>query len=164
MRPAAVPFGPARAVRTGLLAAALTSLASCAVIGRPPAQRMESFEITSTPDANSCGKESGNSLYFRVLQVSDPSPLEGLTLEQVWDNEEKVLGPALLEGGKHEDFIDAGSSREFKLKHNSKATAIVVVGNFCKTAGTCWRIVHPASDGLKLNLKVDASCLSETKR
>ena len=164
MRLPAVPFGPARAVRAGLFAAALMSTASCAILGGgPPKPRMESLEMTSTPDANSCGRESGNSLYFRVLQVTDASPLEGLPLDQVWDKEEKVLGPALV-AEKYEDVIDAGSKRVFQIKHDARAKSIVVVGNFCKTSGACWRIVHPVSAGLKLGLTADASCLSEAKR
>lgn len=165
MRPPAVPTGPARAVRASLLAAAVMSLSSsCAIFGGDgeAKPRAQTFEIVSAPDANSCGKETGNSLYFRVLQVTDVSPLDGLTLAQIWDREEIVLGPALV--AKVEDHVDADSSRVLSIKRDPKAKAIVVIGNFCKTEGTCWRIVHPVSAGSKLKLKVDASCLSVVKR
>jgi type VI secretion system VasD/TssJ family lipoprotein len=162
MRPDPVPSRSSRALGACLIALALFSIASCAkvpLVGKTPTV---SLTITSTADANSCGKGTGNSLYFRVLQVTDASSVTGLTLAQLWDKEEKVLGPALL--SKKEDVIDAGSTRELKLDRAPTAKAIVVVGNFCNTDGACWRVIHPTSAGSRLNLKVDASCLSEAKR
>lgn len=144
------------------LAAALAMLLSCAKMPLVGGTPMLSIKISSTPDANSCGRGTGNSLYFRILQVSDANTVTGLALAQLWDKEDKVLGPALL--AKNEEVIDAGSSRELKLERNAAAKAVVVVGNFCNTEGTCWRIIHPASAGSKLTLMVDASCLRQTKR
>jgi type VI secretion system VasD/TssJ family lipoprotein len=142
-----------------LVVAALVSCAKVPIVGGKP---QISLKLTSTTVANSCGKGTGNSLYFRVLQVTDATAVGSLTLAQLWDKEDKVLGPALV--ARSEDVIDAASSREIKIERDPKAKAIVVVGNFCKTEGTCWRVIRPVSAGTSFKLQVDASCLSEAKR
>ena len=138
---------------------ALGSCAKVPVVGGKP---QISLRLSSTADANSCGRGTGNSLYFRVLQLSDATAVSSLSLAQLWDKEDKVLGAALV--AKSEDVIDAASRREIKIERNPGAKAIVVVGNFCKTEGSCWRVIRPVSAGTSLTLQVDASCLSEAKK
>ena len=162
MRLDTVRSGAARAAwacAAALFIAALSSCAKVPVVGGKP---QISLKLSSSADANSCGRGTGNSLYFRVLQVSDATAISSLSLAQLWDKEDKVLGPALL--AKSEDVIDAASRREIKIERNSAAKAIVVVGNFCKTEGACWRVIRPVSAGTSLTLQVDASCLTEAKR
>jgi type VI secretion system VasD/TssJ family lipoprotein len=151
-----------RIARLAPACAVLLVLASCAKVPLVGGKPTIGLKLSSSADANSCGKGTGNSLYFRVLQLSDATAVASLSLAQLWDKEEKVLGPALL--AKSEDVIDAASRRELKIPRDPKAKAIVIVGNFCKTDGTCWRVIRPVSAGTNITLQVDASCLSEAKR
>lgn len=117
--------------------------------------------LTATAKCNSCGKPTGFPLTYRVLQVTDASVLNGMTLTQLWDKEEKLLGPALLD--KTEAFIDPGQSRELPVARKPGAAAMIVVGNFCRSRGSCWYFAQPLAAGASVKLTAGADCLSATK-
>ncbi len=119
--------------------------------------------VTATADCNSCGRPTGYPIYLRVLQVTDPSAMTGVSLAQLWDREDKVLGAALV--SRSEAVVDPGARKEFKVERDPKAKSAVIVGNFCKSEGDCWYLVRPLKGGgLKLKLTADASCLRVTKK
>jgi type VI secretion system VasD/TssJ family lipoprotein len=115
-------------------------------------------QLSALPKANSCGKDAGNSMTFRVLQVTDASAITGTTLTQLWDHEDKLLGAAFLK--KDDGVIDPGKKQEYRFEKNPKAKAVVFVGSFCKPQGTCWYYV---TKGSKLKLTVDEYCLRTSK-
>jgi len=117
--------------------------------------------LTATRDCNSCGKTTGFPLTFRVLQVSDGSALTGMTLTQLWDKEDKLLGPALLD--RKEAFIDPGRVQVLPIARKPGATAVIVVGNFCRSHGTCWYFVQPLAKGGTVRLLAGPDCLSVAK-
>jgi type VI secretion system VasD/TssJ family lipoprotein len=162
MRPTSLPSGLARGAAACAAVLAISGLASCAKVPVVGGKPQVAIRLASSPDANSCGRGTGNSLYYRVLQVTDASGVASLSLAQLWDKEDKVLGAALL--AKSEDVVDAGAVREIRIERNPKAKAVVVVGNFCKTDGTCWRVIRPVSKGTNLKLQANASCLIEVIR
>jgi type VI secretion system VasD/TssJ family lipoprotein len=151
----------ARAGVAGLLAAALV-VCACAkvpIVGGKPSVKVA---FTATPDCNSCGRPTGYPLTVRLLQVSDASAMTGVTLAQLWDREDKVMGAALI--AKTDDVIDPGTRKEWKVETDSKARAVIVVGNFCRAEGTCWYLVKPLKGGgASLKVALEASCLRETR-
>jgi type VI secretion system VasD/TssJ family lipoprotein len=117
--------------------------------------------LTAAPECNSCGKASGYPLQYRVLQVTDASVISGLSLTQLWDKEDKLLGKALLE--KREAFIDPGKTSALSLERKPGATAMIVVGNFCRGSGTCWYHVQPFSQGGSVKLLAGSDCFTVAK-
>lgn len=145
---------------TGALLLALAVTLGCAkvpIVGGKPALDLK---VTATADCNSCGKPNGYPIYIRFLQVTDPSAMTGVSLAQLWDREDKVLGAALV--AKSEQVVDPGTSKEIKIEKDPKAKSVIIVGNFCKSEGNCWYMIKPPKGGLKLT--ADASCLRETKK
>ena len=144
-------------------AAALSVTASCSAlpfIGGKPSVRLV---MEAAPLVNSCGEAKGLPLTVRVLQVSDASALSGITLDRLWDREEKVLGSALLARG--DAIVDPGTRKEVKFDRVSQAKSVVVVGNFCKAEGACWYVIKPLKGGgATLKLSLGPTCLQETKR
>ncbi len=146
--------------------AAVLLLASCAKVPLVGGKAAITLELAAGPMCNSCGKSEAHSLWFHVLQVADASGLSGTRPEQVWDQEAKFLGAALLNDPKQaENVIDPGSQRTFTFPRDPKAKYVVFVGNFCKTRGACWYYVRPlkGGGGTKLNLFVDNFCVSERR-
>ena len=121
------------------------------------------IKILADPNVNSCGNPSGNPLTVRVLQVTDAASLAGLTLVQLWDNEEARLGGGLVE--KKEQTIEPGTEKILTTPRLAKATSVVVVGNFCRTEGRCWYLARtlPGGGGVSFKVRAGQSCLTEPK-
>ena len=147
----------------GWLAAGAVALACAGGCAKAPLIGKGSLHVTlvAAADCNSCGKASGYPLTYRVLQVSDASALTGASLTQLWDKEDKLLGAALLK--KTEAYIDPGQSKELPVTRAPGATAMVIVGNFCKTKGSCWYFVQPLAKGGAIKLTAGSSCFAAAK-
>jgi type VI secretion system VasD/TssJ family lipoprotein len=144
--------------------AALLALAALAAgCGKAPFVGKGTLHVTLTAaaDCNSCGRPGGYPLTYRVLQVTDASVVNGMTLTQLWDKEEKLLGPALLD--KKDAFIDPGQKRELPVEKKPGAGAMIVVGNFCRSKGSCWYFAQSLSKGASVKLTAGADCLSPAK-
>jgi type VI secretion system VasD/TssJ family lipoprotein len=158
VRPFLSSTGRARTLFASVFALAL--IAGCAklpFVGKP----MLHVFLTAAADCNSCDKPSGYPLTYRVLQVTDASALTGASLTQVWDKEEKLLGGALLK--KTDAYIDPGQARELPLEPAPGAKSLVVVGNFCKSKGSCWYYVQSLSKSGTVKLIAGSSCFTEGK-
>ena len=155
--PSAVIHRSERLLAPALALAQVSGCAKAPLVGKGTLRVV----LTATADCNSCGKPSGYPLTYRVLQVTDASPLTGTSLTQVWDKEDKLLGPALLK--KTESFIDPGQSKELPLQREKGVTTLVVVGNFCKTRGACWYFVQPLAQGGTVRLTAGSSCFTAAK-
>lgn len=142
-----------------LAAAALSGCAKVPVVGGKP---QVTLRLAAVAKANSCGQDVGNSMAFRLVQVTDASGMTGASLAQFWDREDKVLGAAFL--SKHDGVIDPGKTGEFKFERDEKAKAVVFVGSFCKPQGSCWYYTRPLSKGSTLRLTIDEFCLRESKK
>lgn len=142
-----------------LLAALAIPLASCAKGG---GKKTLTLRLTSVPKANACGKATGNSLSFRLLQVTDASPLAGIPLDKAWDREDKVFGAALL--SMKEGYIDPDTTLKIPYEFDPKTRAVIFVGAFCKPEGNCWYVVKPMTKSGTLKLTIDESCVRETKK
>jgi type VI secretion system VasD/TssJ family lipoprotein len=150
---AAKHLGAAALVAAGLLTFALPSCSKVGLGGGAP-----KVTLTAARDCNSCGRDGGYPLTFRVLQVTDPSVLTGMTLTQLWDKEEKLLGGALLD--RREGVVDPGRSITIPLEKKPGATAVIVVGNFCQSREQCWFFSQPLARGGRVKLVAGADCLS----
>jgi type VI secretion system VasD/TssJ family lipoprotein len=155
-------FPPARLACALAIIATSFLLASCAkvpVVGKKP---QISLRVTAAPKANSCGQDVGNSMTFRVLQVTDAGAMTGASLAQLWDREDKLLGAAFI--SKSEGVVDPGKITELKFERDPKANAVVFVGSFCKPQGSCWFLSHPLSKGSSLKLSVEEFCVRESRK
>ncbi len=117
--------------------------------------------LTATAKCNSCGKPTGFPLTYRVLQVTDASVVNGMTLTQLWDKEATLLGAKLLDS--REAFIDPGQSSELPITRKPGATAVIVVGNFCRSRGNCWYYAQSLETSAIVKLTAGADCLSAEK-
>lgn len=164
--PIASRLWSAAALPIGVAALAL-SCAKLPLVGGTPAITLK---LTAGPQCNSCGKSRGYTLHFRILQVKDATALAATKPEDVWDHEEALLGGALLKDaqgkGVFEDMIDPGATKSVSVPRIPKAAALVFLGNFCKTQGSCWYLVKPlkGSGGASLDLFLDNLCVSERRR
>ncbi len=146
----------------GALLLAAVLLAGCAKV--PLVGKTQGLRVTMTAEGtcNSCGQSTGYPLTYRVVQVKDASALTGTTLTQVWDKEEKILGSAFV--SKTEAVIDPGQTRALPIARAKDATAMVVIGNFCKTKGSCWYYVQPFASGGSVKLTAGSTCFSATTK
>jgi type VI secretion system VasD/TssJ family lipoprotein len=157
---------PPRLVAAACAAAAILSLACCAKVPLVGGKPVLTIELTAGPMCNSCGKSEAHPLWFRVLQVTDATGLSGTRPEQIWDREAKFLGPALLNDPKTtENVIDPGTQKTFTFPRDPKAKSVVVIGNFCKTQGSCWCLVKPlqGGGGVRISAFADQFCLGERR-
>ncbi len=145
----------ARALAAACLLVAVAGCAKVPLIGGSERVRVT---LTGARDLNSCGKAGGYPLTYRVLQVTDASVLTGMDLTQLWNKEEKLLGPALVD--KTEGFLDPGQSKTLAVPRAPKAAAFVVVGNFCRSNGACWYYAQPFSKGGSIKLVAGSSCFA----
>lgn len=142
-----------------MLLAGVLAVAGCSAVGL--GGKSVRVEVDATADCNSCGRPSGYPLTYRVLQVTDPSAVTGMTLTQLWDHEDKLLGPALLD--RREAYVDPGRSSVLPVERKPGVTAVIVVGDFCESHGSCWFYVQPLSRGSHIKLQAGAECFSVTR-
>jgi type VI secretion system VasD/TssJ family lipoprotein len=123
------------------------------------------IELTAAPNCNSCGKDQGYPLTFRVVQLTDASPLAGVTLVQLWDHEDKLLGSVFVSKSTNDVIEPGAKKKEISVELDDKTRAVVLVGNFCKTSGSCWYHVatRKGGGGVSVKLLADASCLKVTR-
>jgi type VI secretion system VasD/TssJ family lipoprotein len=128
-----------------------------------------SLRLTASPRLNNCGRATAYPLHYKVIQVTDPLPLAGMTVERLWDHEAEMLGGAMLGKGP-EQVIEPGKVRTDPLTVDPNAKALVVVGNFCRTTGSCFYYVQNVNQGgkkkgkkaISLDLTADSTCFSPT--
>lgn len=149
----------ARATAALLAVAAIHGCAKVPVVGGKP---QITLRVTAAPKANSCGQDVGNSMAFRLVQVTDATGITGTSLAQFWDREDKVLGAAFL--SKHDGVVDPGRVTELKFERDEKAKAVIFVGSFCKPEENRWYVVRPLSRGSTLRLTVDEFSLRESRK
>jgi type VI secretion system VasD/TssJ family lipoprotein len=147
------------------LAAGVLGVWGCAKVPIVGGASKAKIELRAMPNCNSCGKDQGYPLTFRVVQLTDASPLAGVTLVQLWDHEDKLLGGVFVSKSTN-DVIEPGSKKELSVELDDKTRAVVLVGNFCKTSGSCWYHVgtRKGGGGVTMRLLADASCLKVTRR
>ncbi len=155
----------ALACHFAILGLALLPVLSCAKVPLVGGSPKIKIEVKADPKCNSCGRGNGNPLTLRILQITDASRAAGITLVQLWDQEEKLLGNALVVGGKSEQVVDPGAELTISVPRVPAATAFLVVGNFCRTEGSCWILMKPldGGGGASIKLRLTEFCLNEVK-
>lgn len=148
--------------RTALAAlSAAVLLAGCSAIGM--GKKSISLNLSASADLNNCGKPSPQPLEFAVIQVTDAKPIAGTSLVQVWGKEKALFGDALLTRDTG-SIVPGAVKQPFAFQRNPKATAVIVIGNFCKPDGSCWYATQELSKGSKLALEAGASCLTRVTK
>ena len=140
---------------------AIVALCAAVALSGCAAHSALHVSLTATPDCNSCGKDKGYPLTYRVLQVTDASVVTGMSLAQLWNKESALLGPALLD--KQEFFVDPGQTKDLPVAKKPGAAAIIVVGNFCRPRGTCWYFAQRLAAGGSVKLVAGPDCLKTAK-
>jgi type VI secretion system VasD/TssJ family lipoprotein len=98
--------------------------------------------LSAEAKLNTCGDGPANALGVRVYQLGGDRGISGAPQAALWENDEKELGQELLD--KQELFLDPGSKQSVTLHLKPEARAVAVIGNFCRSEGTCWKWVQPA--------------------
>jgi len=160
-----------KAVRLATALVALIAFGSslgCSLMGKStPKGRLLALKLTASSSLNNCGKSVPQRLYYRVIQVTDAAPLAGMKLENVWDRESEMLGGAFISRGP-DLSIEPGTSRpDAPVAIDPRAKAVVVIGNFCMTRGSCFYFSQAIPEKLKkalsLDLTVDSTCIAPTR-
>src|SRR5882672_5375304 len=128
----------------------LLALSSCMPLG---GKKSVQLSIEATPQCNTCGKSSAQTLEFAVIQVTDPAAITGTSLVQIWGKEKALFGDALLT--RDSGSIVPSSKQPFAYERNPRAKAVIVIGNFCRPDGNCWSVVQSLSKGSRLGLKAE---------
>jgi len=104
-------------------------------------------------------------LSYKVIQVTDSRPIAGMKLERLWGHEQDLLRGVFV-NVTPQVVVEPKAHKEEKPVTIEKTTkAVIVLGNFCKTSGSCFYHVEPF-DGksLVIDLTADASCFVSNKR
>jgi type VI secretion system protein VasD len=136
----------------------LSGCSSLPFIGGKPKANVR---MTASATSNDCGKGTGAPLRFRILQLRDGSVLTGVSVADLWDKEDKLLGAAFI--ARSQDMvIEPGTRKSLSVELDPEARAVAVVGDFCKTQGSCWYDVRSRKGGgLGFDLVAEASCLRQ---
>ena len=149
---------------------ALAGLPGCAHAPRASSSGAGvSLRLTASPRLNNCGRATAYPLHYKVIQVTDPLPLAGMKLDRLWDHEAEMLGGAMLARGPEQE-IEPGAVRTGPVTVDPNAKAMVVIGNFCRTDGSCFYYVQNVNQGgkkkdkkaLSVSLTADSTCFSPT--
>ena len=154
---------PYRALKTFLIVVAIGAN-SCAKVPLVGGSKKFTVELASAPNLNACRGEQGYPLKLHVLQVGDTTGIAGSSLADVWDREREIFtrGGGVL--AVADTVVQPNSHIELKLVREPNATAVVLVGNFCKPAGSSWYYVHPFSRGSNAKASLTACCIESRKR
>jgi type VI secretion system VasD/TssJ family lipoprotein len=145
------------------------AIAGCGIFGggKPAAAGANSGrEITLVLSAevklNTCGDGPANALGVRVYQLGGDRGISGAPQAALWESDEKELGQELLD--KQEFFLDPGSTQPVKLRLKPEARAVAVIGNFCRSTGTCWKWVQPV-EGMRseIALRFGETCVEAAR-
>lgn len=147
------------------MALGLLGVVGCAKVPLVGGAAKAKIELTAAAGCNSCGKDQGYPLTFRVVQLTDASPLAGVTLVQLWDHEDKLLGGVFVSKSTNDVIEPGAKKKEISVDLDDKTRAVVLVGNFCKTSGSCWYHVatRKGGGGVSMKLLADASCLRTSR-
>lgn len=134
----------------------LSGCSSLPFIGGKPKANVK---MTAAANCNDCGKGVGAPLRYRILQLRDGSVLTGVSAADLWDKEEKLLGAAFI--ARSQDMvIEPGAKKSLTVELDPEARAVAVVGDFCKTQGSCWYYVrNRKGGGVGISLVAEAACV-----
>ncbi len=121
-----------------------------------------SLVLSAGAKLNTCGDGPANALGVRVYQLGGDRGISGAPQAALWENDEKELGQELLD--KQELFLDPGSKQPVTLHLKPKTRAVAVVGNFCRSQGTCWKWVQPV-EGMRseIVLRFGETCVEAAR-
>ena len=157
-----------KAVRLAAVLAVLASLTGCAAMGKgTPKGRLVTLKLTASSNLNNCGRAVPLVLHYRMIQVTDAAPLAGMKLGLLYGHEQDMLGGALLWAGM-DTAIEPGATRtDPPVQIDPRAKAVVVIGDFCKTQGSCFYFSQSIPENLKknivLDLTADSTCIGPTR-
>jgi type VI secretion system VasD/TssJ family lipoprotein len=157
-----------KAVRLAAALSLLASLSGCAAMGKgTPKAKTITLKITTTSSLNNCGRAVPLVLHYRMIQVKDAAPLAGMKLGNLFGHEQEMLDGALLWAGM-DTSIEPGTTRtDPPVPIDPQAKAVVLIGDFCKSQGSCFyytqAIPEKLKKGIVLDLTADSTCIGPTR-
>jgi type VI secretion system VasD/TssJ family lipoprotein len=146
----------------GVAVVLLATLSGCAgnsVFGGKP---KFTLKVLATKLLNTSGTAVAYPLHYACIQLIDPAPLTGMTVEQLYGNWTSLPGGVFLSAGPEITIVPDSTRTEKPLLIDDRAGAIVVVGNFGKSSGSCFYYVQPVAGkkkkSINLDLTADSTC------
>src|SRR5258706_13394631 len=100
--------------------------------------RLVSVRITATSRLNNCGKAVPLVLHYRLVQVTDATPLARMKLENIYDREAEMLGGAFVARGPDLTIEPGTSPTHAPVQLDPRTRAVGVLGEFCNTRESCY--------------------------
>jgi len=156
-----------RLVPAVLVLGALGLSTGCGAMSKgAPSGKLVSVRMTATSRLNNCGKAVPLVLHYRMVQVTDATPLAGMKLENIYDREAEMLGGAFVARGPDLTIEPGTSHTDAPVRLDARTKAVVVIGNFCKTQGSCFYFAKTLPLKMKknlfLDLTADSACIGPT--
>lgn len=128
---------------------------------------MVHVDLVSSSGLNPDRKGDPLPVVVRVYQLNDKGAFESATFNQLWKNDEGVLGKTLLT--RNEVILNPASKDEVELDKHEQAKYVAVVAVFRHPVDRKWRALRELSDDwftrqLSLSASIDVSLVGNTLR
>ncbi len=149
-----------RLINTIVLAATLSFMAAC---GGP----MVNIGLHSNESLNPDRKGDPLPVVIRVYQLNDKGAFQSATFNQIWKNDESILGKTLL--SRNELILNPSSKGEVEVDRHTEAKYLAIVAIFRNPIERKWRALEDISAGwvakkLDLSESIDVSLVGNTLR
>ncbi len=124
-------------------------------------------DLTSDAELNPDRKGVPLPVVVRVYQLNDKGAFESATFNQIWKNDEGILGGTLLT--RNELILNPASKSKVELDRHEQAKYVGVVAVFRNPVDRKWRAMRELSDNfvsnkLSLSSSFDVSLTGNTLR
>ncbi len=149
-----------RVLKTIVFAATLSFLHAC---GGP----MVNIGLNSNESLNPDRKGDPLPVVIRVYQLNDKGAFQSATFNQIWKNDESILGNTLL--SRNEIILNPSSKDEVEVDRHADAKYLAVVAIFRNPIERKWRDLQDISAGwvsrkLDLSETIEVSLVGNTLR
>ncbi len=168
--------------RTWLVLFAILGLSGCGLLGKdkPPPKEIEikpapaeagiDFIAMASPLINPLPQGEPSSVVLRLYQLNGDSAFANASFRQLWEEDEKTLGPTMLgkadifvqnlAPGAAEILLNPGGVERIKAKLVEGTVLIAVVVGFRNFEGAKWRAMVPLHGEKSFKLKAELKTLS----
>ncbi len=149
-----------RLVNSIVIAATLSFLTAC---GGP----MVNIGLNSNESLNPDRKGDPLPVVIRVYQLNDKGAFQSATFNQIWKNDESILGKTLL--SRNELILNPNSKDEIEVDRHEEAKYLAIVAIFRNPIERKWRALEDISAGwvsrkLDLSETIQVSLVGNTLR
>lgn len=135
-------------------AAACGLLAGCCSLGIRSCPATDQVTFVGDKSLNSCsGDQYSYPVAVRVYYLSQAGPFEAAEFQDLWENEDKVLGATRLVPAQNVTVTPGGEIQWDSLRPEG-AAHLGIVANFCRLDGGAWRTVIPLDKGARVVVRL----------